>query len=728
MKKRCIILILFFTGFLTTMPASAQQSRHISSTDSIYPVSGFALLFCDSAQTCTFDSVITPKYKKQFRSFSDCRQTNISGGNIWLRIPLQYAINTDSRWLLTFGFFRNVTVYYPDNKGSYNAVESGYGLPFHKQNEKRLSYSGRAVWIPLYASQPETELFIKIQDSQNQTIGNIRLQSEREFFEFLSRRNIFQGIFQGILLIMIVYHLAIFLYNRDKVYLYYVLFMIAISVSFLVAYSFFSFLNTGIFFGSKAYIVLISNNLISPFYFSFSKHFLHLKKRYPPYNRILRFWIKFRYISIIIIALIMFFTNRFNLCISITNWLFIIEISFNIYFSIDVLIRKDIIARYFSVGSLLIYFGALLTILGLLGFVEYGFASQLFLQVAIVLQLLVFALGLGYRISVSEKEKQQAQERLISQLEKNEKLQTKVNRELEGKVKERTLLIEKQKEELRAALDNLKKAQTKLVQSEKMISLGQLTAGIAHEINNPLNFISSNINPLRKDVAEIQLFFKKLGEFLKSNSEISSDKIENEMKKREIQYVTNEIDVLLKGIEEGALRTKEIILGLRNFSRLDENTLKLADIHQGLQSTLTLLSNRIKNKITIKKEFGNIPNIECYPGEINQVFMNILANAVDAINDKGEIRIKTELIHVDLGENKQQIKITISDNGQGMTIDEQERIFEPFFTTKEIGKGTGLGLSVVYGIISKHHGTIDVFSRLHKGSSFIIRIPVKQNN
>ncbi|HKR05610.1 MAG TPA: ATP-binding protein, partial [Bacteroidia bacterium] len=236
----------------------------------------------------------------------------------------------------------------------------------------------------------------------------------------------------------------------------------------------------------------------------------------------------------------------------------------------------------------------------------------------------------------------------------------------------------------------------------KMASLGQLTAGVAHEINNPINFVSANINPLKRN-------FEELVTFIRQKKETNSS---------ELNYTIDETKQLLSGIEEGSRRTAEIVKVLRNFSRLDEEEMKKANINEGIISTLVLLHNKIKHqKIEVIKSLGEIPEIECYPGQLNQVFMNIISNAIDAISENGKIIITTL-------KEKDRIKISIRDTGKGMGDEVKQKIFDPFFTTKDVGKGTGLGLSISYGIIEKHKGRIEVESEKGKGSEFVILMPV----
>ncbi|HKR05146.1 MAG TPA: ATP-binding protein, partial [Bacteroidia bacterium] len=251
------------------------------------------------------------------------------------------------------------------------------------------------------------------------------------------------------------------------------------------------------------------------------------------------------------------------------------------------------------------------------------------------------------------------------------------------------------------AYEDLKKAQEQLIQSEKMASLGQLTAGVAHEINNPINFVSANVNPLKRNFAE-------LIDVIKNKKTLNAD---------ELNYTINETHELLTGIEEGSRRTAEIVIGLRNFSRLDEEEMKKASINEGIHSTLVLLKSKLKqNNIEVINLFDDLPEIECYPGKLNQVFMNIISNAIDAISENGKIIITTS-------KENDRIKISICDNGKGMSREVKQKIFDPFFTTKDVGKGTGLGLSISYGIIEKHKGNIEVNSEVGKGSEFLISLP-----
>jgi signal transduction histidine kinase len=293
------------------------------------------------------------------------------------------------------------------------------------------------------------------------------------------------------------------------------------------------------------------------------------------------------------------------------------------------------------------------------------------------------------------------------------------------KVNERTIELSESNKELYRTLEDLKQTQTQLVESEKMASLGQLTAGIAHEINNPINFVTSNINPLKRD---IEIMFNALIEIeslgMSNSSPADKQKQIKEYKESlDFDYLTSEIKHLIKGINEGANRTAEIVKGLKIFSRLDEDVIKKTNINEGLASTMIIANNLLNGKIKIFKEYGDLPEVECYPGKLNQVFLNIISNAIYAIqkrfgeNGGGEITITTS-------HDEKNIFISIKDNGTGMNAQIQKKVFEPFFTTKEVGEGTGLGMSIAYNTIKKHNGLIHVNTLQGEGTEFVLQIPI----
>ena len=276
-----------------------------------------------------------------------------------------------------------------------------------------------------------------------------------------------------------------------------------------------------------------------------------------------------------------------------------------------------------------------------------------------------------------------------------------------------------QHNELEQAYNDLKIAQSQITQQEKMASIGQLAAGVAHEINNPTGFIMSNLGSLQKYADRLTEFIRIQSEALANLPSEDAETVEKQRKSLKVDYIIDDLRNLVKESLDGADRIKKIVQDLKSFSRVDEAELKMADINIGIESTINIVWNELKYKATVKKEYGDIPQIRCNPGQLNQVFMNILMNAAHAIEKQGEIGIRT------WAEND-MLKVLISDTGSGIPKDKLNRIFEPFYTTKEVGKGTGLGLSIAYDIVKKHKGSIEVESEAGKGTTFVITIPITQ--
>ena len=309
-------------------------------------------------------------------------------------------------------------------------------------------------------------------------------------------------------------------------------------------------------------------------------------------------------------------------------------------------------------------------------------------------------------------------------------------------------VLENREKELEAALLHVQSMQGKLLMAEKMSSLGVLVAGVAHEINNPVGFISGNLEHAEKYTESLLHLLKLYEDQAQVNSPDRSAEIQAWCNKIDLSFIRTDFPCLIQSMKMGSERIKEIVLSLRTFSRHDEAECKFVNIHEGLDSTLVILAHRLKTQpdrpaITVQREYGLIPDIECYAGQLNQVFMNILGNAIDAIEEAWEkpalsplrtITIKTQLIEQNSTPLErspkvppQWLRISIKDSGCGMSEDVRSRIFDPFFTTKPIGQGTGMGLSISYQIIiDKHHGRLDCFSVEGCSTEFIVTIPVRQ--
>ena len=267
----------------------------------------------------------------------------------------------------------------------------------------------------------------------------------------------------------------------------------------------------------------------------------------------------------------------------------------------------------------------------------------------------------------------------------------------------------------------LKEAQTHLIQTEKMSSLGQMVAGIAHEINNPICFIQGNLSPIESYVEELLTII----DIFRQHCSYLPPELINYIEESDIDFISQDFQKLLQSMRMGTDRICEIVLSLRNFSRLDESQVKACDLHEGLESTLLLLNHRLTSQVEVVRKYGNIPDVACHPAQINQVFMNILSNAIDALLEREDQLHKKILIVTE--SQYDQVLIRISDNGGGIPPEILGKLFEPFFTTKPVGKGTGLGLAISYKIIEKHQGKIQVHSSAGEGTEFVITLPLQSS-
>lgn len=348
-------------------------------------------------------------------------------------------------------------------------------------------------------------------------------------------------------------------------------------------------------------------------------------------------------------------------------------------------------------------------------------------------------------------QRQQAEEALsqfTSELEIRVKERTKklrsVNASLRQEIRKRCKIekelrqsetqLKLQTAQLEKALQKLQQAQAQLVQNEKMSALGQLVAGIGHEINNPVNFIHGNINYLKKYAQDL---LNLLQLYQKCYPDPASE-IQFEIEDIDLGFVKEDLPKLLSSMEMGTQRIRSIIISMQNFSRLDQVEMRAVDIHEGLDSTLLILQHRIKANgknpgIQINKDYGDLPLVECYGGQMNQVFMNILANAIDALEDYNSKRSAQEInscpstIYICTKVlNQNSLVICITDNGPGMSQEVRQKLFDPFFTTKPVGKGTGLGLSISYQIVvEQHRGQLHCKTAPGQGTEFVIEIPLQ---
>jgi signal transduction histidine kinase len=278
---------------------------------------------------------------------------------------------------------------------------------------------------------------------------------------------------------------------------------------------------------------------------------------------------------------------------------------------------------------------------------------------------------------------------------------------------------------LEALTGELRENQAQLVQSEKMAAIGHLAAGVAHEINNPVGYVTSNLGTLREYVA---VFKELVAEYGRADSALRGgdrsgalaalDRVAAIRREQDLDFILEDVDQLLDDSAEGTRRVAEIVQGLKGFARSDEQQVREASVNDCLEATLKVVWNELKYKCSVEKRLGPVPAISCYPGKLNQVFMNLLVNAAQAIPGRGEVTVES-------GTEGDQVFVRVSDTGEGIPAERLERIFEPFFTTKQPGRGTGLGLAISRSIVEEHGGRLEVASREGRGTAFTVRLPVE---
>lgn len=564
-------------------------------------------------------------------------------------------------------------------------------LPSGKKNTFLISIrSSEQLIIPVTITSPEE--------------ASIRNQMSRVLF----------GMYAGIMLVMFLYNLVIYLIVKDKSYLFYIIYILFIGMAqaSIAGYTKIFLWPNAIEFHNFS-IILFS--VIAGFgAIAFAQQFLDLKNKVPKINTGLKiFYVVYG------VAAISYLAGFSKISYSLLNFGGIGVAAYAIFFAALLAFRGFRSAKFYLVAWLFFLSGIIIFVLRNFGILPFNFFTENAIQIGSATEAILLSIALADRINVLKKEKEKSQAEALQISLDNQRIIREQNVILEEKVEVRTKDLTQANQDLNAAIKDLQDTQTQLVEAEKMASLGQLTAGVAHEINNPINFVSSNIKPLERDIQDIVSIIEKYDEISDEEKRAVVDKLKKEI---DYDYLKQEVTMLLKGIQEGANRTVEIVQSLRNFSRLDEHDLKKANVMDGLDSTIVLLNSSMGGVINLIKEYDDVPEIDCYPGKLNQVFMNILSNSIYAIQNKygtktgGELKIKTS-------HDENNVYVRIRDNGIGMSKEIMMKVFEPFFTSKPVGEGTGLGLSIVYKIIENHKGSIKVDSEEGEWTEFLITLP-----
>tara|TARA_B100000508_G_scaffold141096_1_gene146889 strand:+ start:127239 stop:129344 length:2106 start_codon:yes stop_codon:yes gene_type:complete len=637
-------------------------------------------------------------------SHSDVPNFGMTNSTIWLRIILKNN-SDESSFLLNLSqpLLDQVTLYSPLRKSKgYNVSKTGESLPFNHRKYDDPSFLFDVNLPP----GKSAVYYIKISSKESIQIP-LKIGSKNSILAEIKTKGILSGLYVGVMLVMILYNLFIYYSVKDKSYIYYVVYIsiVLLTQTILQGYPFqYLWPNSPTISQYSFFIVPIIVGIVS---LAFMNVFLKTERHAPKLFR-LSYIISIPYLVAFLFAVFGWFEISLPLMEASAG----IVSLFMLYSSIVILRRGYSPAKYFIVAWSVFLCGVIIYILKDFGILPFNDFTRYTMQIGSGIETILLSFALAARINIYKKE------RLMAVQEKEEVLR-KQNVLLEQKVQERT-------KELNETLDKLKNTQVQLVESEKMSSLGQLTAGVAHEINNPINFVSSNVGPLRQDIDDIEAILKKYDELTVENVSEKLEEVERLKQELDYNYLKTELASIVDGIEDGAIRTTEIVKGLRNFSRLDENELKKADINSGIESSLILLKKKI-GSIRLETDLCQNAEIECNPGKINQVIMNILDNAVKAVNDRYE-DLTNGHIQIETRANEDEVELIIRDNGKGIPENIRSKIFDPFFTTRDVGQGTGLGLSIVKGILDNHNAKYSVKSIMNEGTTFSINLPKHANN
>lgn len=648
---------------------------------------------------------------------SNFPEFGITDEALWLKLKLKNSSQT-ANLLLDFSnpMLDSIIVINHDEREAKTV-----GLNIHQK------ISERSIAVPTYLVPvtvnpgSETTLFFRVKNNEKLSVP-ISIGTEERMRNFLYDKDFFSGIYFGIVVVMILYNLFIYFSVRDSSYLYYIFYILTVGLTqaAISGYGHKYLWASSATFNQFSIFIFGSFSGISTLLFF--RRFVNVRYYYPKVD-----WLLLLFVILDLFAVVLVLLGYYKISYQIIDGVAAFG-SFVVLIVGVLLIRKGSReAKYFLIAYSFFLVSVIIYVLKGSALIPYNNFSAHILQFGSGIEIILLSLVLADKINVLKRENEQSQKRALKISRQNEKIVKDQNQMLEKKVGERTFELREANSNLSKALNDLKSAQTQLVQQEKMYSLGQLTAGIAHEINNPINFVTSNVMPLKRDIEDLIEVFNEYEKIENQQGfEQAKQEIESLKEEIELDYVMSEISQLLEGINDGARRTAEIVRGLKVFSRMDEQDLKMIDISEGLESTLTLLNSSMKGIVTIEKQFDQVSRLECYAGKLNQVFMNLLNNSIQAVKTRKEKENIEGLITLTLKEEKNEVVFTLSDNGVGMSEEVKKKMFEPFFTTKEVGEGTGLGMSITLGIIEQHNGRIICESRLGEGTTFTINLPLKQ--
>jgi signal transduction histidine kinase len=712
----------YLTVFVTSIFLALNvNSQHLyKRTTDILTIGNSVEYLIDTSGNATVTTIMDPAVSGLKRFDKSVPNLGLVPYPVWLRVGITNQSDISNLTLeVAQAQIDEIEFYYPDQDSIYRVNKAGENYLFDARPVRNHNF----VYELTIEPGATKYYYFKIKTSEKLEIP-MYLGTKGQIISSDLSKNILFGIFFGIIIVMFFYNLFIYFTVRDPIYLYYVVYILVVGLiqGTIEGYTFQFLWPDNTFIASRAFYFFTA--LVNISGLEFVRRFLHTKARIPKLDKLsLLLYVVYS------VAIILAVGGLFNASYKILQGFAGIVSIYMLTVAIIIARQGYRPAKFFIIAWIPLIAGIIIYVLKDVGVLGYSTLTNYSITIGSSFEVILLSFALADKISILEVEKRSSQEEALRVLQENERIIREQNLILESMVQERTVELQASNEELVKTLQDLKETETQLVESEKMASLGQLTAGIAHEINNPINFVTSNVSPLRRDV-DILL------EMVQEIQEVGLKDIPLDQKQREIEeikedkdfdYLKLEIDNLLKGINDGASRTAEIVKGLRVFSRLDEDDLKKADINEGLDSTIVIVNHLLTSAIEVKKNYSGIPMIECFPGKLNQVFLNMMSNAIHAIqakwgqNSGGELTLGT-------WNDETNVYVNIKDNGTGMDENTKKKLFEPFFTTKDVGEGTGLGLSIAYNTVRKHNGSIEVNSIEGEGTEFIISIPIHHIN
>ncbi len=569
-----------------------------------------------------------------------------------------------------------------------------------------ITTSGFALSLPNVA---QGEYVLRMQSSK-QLIAPIYVGDSNQILRMAGKEDAIMYLYFGIIVVLFFYNLFLAYATRERAYASYSFYILSIALTQAVL---FGFGNAYVWQGNEwlgrngVHLMGALSGITTVF---FARNFLRLKIYTPIIDKVL-----LGYAALYCISLAQCFAGYGIESYSLINFCAASSILL-IVASVKASKKGNRSAGFFLLAWSVFIVACTIFAMKDFGILPYNFWTVYSLPFGSAIEGVLLSFALADKINLMRKQKEDADAQRIKAIESQNEI-------LETKVHQRTAQLEEAKDHIQSQFDDLRIAQKQLVESEKLAGLGQMTAGIAHELNNPINFVTSNVGPLQRDIEDVlELLdgYQALGTQATANDLEALKKRCNEL---DVDFLRKEIVQLLHGIEEGSKRTAEIVKGLRVFARTDKDTLISANINECINSTIIVMKGVTNGQITVHHKLADhIPDVDCFPGKLNQVIANLFSNAIHATSIPGRSADERNVwIQSDFDE--ETIRISVKDDGCGMNTQEIEKIFVPFYTTKAVGEGTGLGLAIALGIIEEHNGRIQVISEPGKGTEFILHLP-----